>query len=307
MDAVVTAQPDEGRQIVLRSGRRLGVSEYGDPDGLPVLAFHGAPACRTMFDVAHGAARDAALRIIAFDRPGYGLSPLDYGATLSSRTDTFLELVEALQLDRFAVIGVSGGGPYAVALAARLGRRILALGLVSPLGPVADVGARSSPDPVHLSVAHRTFFLDLPRHPWLLRFNAEVAVRSFHAAPKLLANSFLHLLPNVDREIVERPDVVRSVIAMTLEATRNGISGGIADLEIYSEPWHVDYSGIAAPSRLWIGEEDSVVPIEVAVRLGELIPGCEVIRKPAAGHFWIYGAIPEVLAQVGAMAGTEAV
>lgn len=302
MEVSVSPPVVESRVIILGNGRRIGVAEFGAPDGIPVLAFHGAPASRLMFDVAHLAARDQGIRLIAFDRPGYGLSPLDYGATLKSRTETFHGLAEALGLDRFSVLGISGGGPYAVALAAELGRRVQALALVSPLGPVADVATRASEERVELTVAQRAFFLDLPRHPWVLRINAEIASRSFHAAPKLVATTFVHLLPKVDQVILARPEVSKSLIAMTLEAIRHGIGGGIADLEIYGEEWHVDFSAITAKARLWQGDADTIVPIAVAERLGQLIPGCEVTKVAGGGHFWVYDAIADLLGAVHRLA-----
>lgn len=287
--------------VTLRSGKRVGVVEYGDPDGVAVLAMHGAPACRLMFDVADGPARACGVRLIAFDRPGYGLTPLDYGATLQSRTEVFAELPDALGLDTLAILGISGGGPYAVALAARLGSRVKGLALVSPLGPVAEVASRSPDNPVHLSSLQRLFFLDLQRHPWVLRANAEITMRSFRAAPKFFAAAFAHLLPETDRVILSREDVVESMIEMTMEATRHGILGGIADLEIYSEPWHVEYAQIAARARLWQGTADTIVPVGVALKLGELIPDCQVTQVAGGGHFWIYDAIPDVLGAVAAL------
>lgn len=301
LDATVKRGEGDSRLVTLRSGRRLGVVSYGDPDGLPVLALHGAPASRLMFDVADAPARACGVRLIAFDRPGYGLSPLDYGATLKSRTEVFAELPDALGLDRFTLLGVSGGGPYAVALAAQLGARIRALALVSPLGPVAELCDRALPDPLPLSMSHRALFLDLPRHPWVLRANAEIAVHAFRAAPKIFASAFSHLLPQSDRDVIARDHVMGSMIDMTMEATRHGIQGGIADLEIYSEPWHVDYQKVTAPARVWQGTADSIVPVQVALKLGEMIPGCDVTRLEEGGHFWIYNAIPDVLSQVATL------
>lgn len=292
----------ESSVVMLRSGRRLGVATFGDPNGFPVIALHGAPACRLMFDVADHPARNCGLRLIAFDRPGYGLTPLDYGATLLSRTEMFSELPDALGIDQFILLGTSGGGPYGVALAARLGSRVKGLALISPLGPVADVASRSVPNPVHLSVLQRTFFLDLPRHPWVLRAHAEVTMRSFRAAPNFFASTFPHLLPEADRVIVSREDVARSMIDMTMEATRHGILGGISDLEIYGEPWHVDYAQITAPTRIWQGTADTIVPVGVTLKLGKLIPDCDVTLVEGGGHFWIYDAIPEILAAVARMA-----
>lgn len=305
MEVSVSPPVVESRVVTLGNGRRIGVAEFGAPDGIAVLAFHGAPASRLMFDVAHLAAREQGIRLIAFDRPGYGLSPLDYGATLKSRTETFAALADALGLDRFAVLGISGGGPYAVALAAQLGRRVTALALVSPLGPVADVASRSSDNRVELSVAQRAFFLDLPRHPWVLRINAQIASRSFHAAPKLVANTFIHLMPKADQVVLARPEVAKSLIAMTLEAIRHGIGGGIADLEIYGEEWHVDFNAITAKARLWQGDADTIVPVAVSERLGQLIPGCEVSCVAGGGHFWIYDSVAELLGAVRSLAEAD--
>lgn len=305
VDASVESVGSPSRVVTVASGKRFGVVEYGDPAGVPILALHGAPACRLMFDVADQAARNLGLRLLAFDRPGYGLSPRDYGATLASRTEVFAELIDALGLDRFGVIGISGGGPYAVALAAHLGTRVLALGLISPMGPIADVAAQSTTDHVPISTAHRAFFLDLPHHPWLLRANAEVAMWSFRMAPRFFSHSFAHVLAESDRRIVARPEVERSIIAMTLEATRHGIGGGIADLEIYGEPWNVDYARITAPAHLWQGTADVIVPPAVSLRLGRMIPTCEVTRIEGAGHFWIYEEIAPTLAVVKTIAAAH--
>lgn len=311
--------PQDGHSHLLRlpSGRRFCVAEFGDPAGIPVLAFHGAPACRLMFDVTDGAARSLGLRIVAFDRPGYGHSPLDYGASLASRTEAFVELVNELGLDRFAVLGVSGGGPYAVSMAARLPHRVMALALISPLGPLADIqhrgnghataaghdgAARPSARDVHLSFGHRAFFLDLPHHSWLLRVNAEIAMRSFRAAPRFFAHTFAHLLPESDRRIVALPDVERSIVDMTLEATRTGIGGGIADLEIYAAPWGVEFDAIAAPTQIWQGLDDLIVPVAGALELGNLIDGSRVHRIEKAGHFWVYSEVPSVLGALKDMA-----
>jgi len=314
MDGSAQVSNRNARVLRLPSGRRIGVTEFGDPAGLPVLAFHGAPASRSMFDVTDQDAQRLGLRIIAFDRPGYGLSPLDYGATLERRTQAFAELADALELERFSIIGVSGGGPYAVALAARLRDRIAALALISPLGPVAEIsephhifqthaqvgdGAHGeAASHVRLSFGHRAFFLDLPRHPWVLRVNAEVAMRSFRMAPRLFAQMFAHLLPEADRDVVADAAVTQSIVDMTLEATREGIGGGIADLEIYAAPWDVDYAAITARTKVWQGLDDLIVPVEAAVHLARVIRGCELERIPGAGHFWVYRHIAPVLAEL---------
>ena len=155
---------------------------------------------------------------------------------------------------------------------------------------------------MQLSFGHRAFFLDLPRHPWLLRVNAEIAMRSFRAAPRFFAHTFSHLLPESDRQVVADPEVERSIVEMTLEATRSGIGGGIADLEVYGEPWGVDYAAITAPTRIWQGLDDHIVPVAAALALGNLIPSADVKRIEGAGHFWVYGQVSSVLADIKDMA-----
>lgn len=134
---------------------KIGVATYGDPGGHPVLAFHGTPASRLMYRKGDAAARRLGFRLIAPDRPGYGLTPIDDGPTLASRTDMHVALADTLGLDRLSLLGVSGGAPYATALASRLKDRIATLALVSPMGPVADYVAAGQPK---LPLLQRQFF-----------------------------------------------------------------------------------------------------------------------------------------------------
>lgn len=295
---------DNERIVDLPGGRRIGLAVYGDPDGVPVLAFHGAPACRVMYASADAEARRLGLRLIAPDRPGYGLTPRDdlAGApkpTLASRTDMHLELVAALGLDRFALLGISGGGPYATALAARLGDRVTALALVSPMGPIADLLALPKPERPPVSLGHRIFFQRWPlKRRWLLSLGGNAGRRVFLASPEKIAHLLGKLLGEDDDRLLRQRPVTEAIVAMTREAVADGIEGGLADLDIFARPWGVDFTRITAPAILWQGTADKVVPVGVALRLARLIPGCRVVRLPGAGHFWVLGRIRDVLAEI---------
>jgi len=116
---------DRSTQIYrLSDGRRLGYAEYGDPTGHPVIALHGTPGSRYMFEVADAAARARGLRIIAPERPGYGRSDVHHFDMLAETAFDIQSLVDALGIDHFALVGVSGGGPYAVAVAALMKERL---------------------------------------------------------------------------------------------------------------------------------------------------------------------------------------
>lgn len=284
--------------LQLPDGRSIGLATFGDPAGYPVLAFHGTPASRLMYRKGDAAARRYGLKLIAPDRPGFGLSSLDENPTLASRTEMHVGLADALGLDRFAVLGVSGGAPYATALASRLGDRVAALALVSPMGPVADYVAAGEP---RLPMLQRRFFLKLSQRAWLVRPGAALGVAGFRAAPRLFSKVFKTGLGGDDSRILSDPGVLDGLIEMTQEAVRSGGGGAVADFAIFGQPWPVDYAAITAPATLWAGTADRVVPLPVCRYLAARIPHCRLIVLPGAAHFWILEHAADVLGQVDAM------
>jgi pimeloyl-ACP methyl ester carboxylesterase len=262
----------------LRDGRRLGWTTYGAEDGLPVLAFHGAPACRLMFVPADGPAQRLGLHLIAPDRPGYGLSDAKPGRTLGGWADDVAQLMDHLGIDRAAIVAISGGGPYAVATAAQLGPRITGLALVSPLGEVGAEWAQAS-----MTRAQRAFFAGFPRHPRLLRRSAVVGRAAFLAAPGLAYATFRALLAEADRRVLAAPEARRVVIDMTREALCLGVEGAVSDMAIYGRPWSEDLGSIRCPSALWQGTADHIVPAEAAFDLGRRLPGASCIASRAKG------------------------
>jgi len=165
MDTIVTAdRPDTGDRLSrvhrLASGRHVGYAEFGDPDGLPVIALHGTPGSRFMFALTDAGARARGLRLIAPERPGYGLSDAHHVDTLAETAGDVKAIADALGLERFALVGVSGGEPHAVAAAALLKDRVLQLALIGPVGPIADCGEH-----IRMSQLHHFLFARMaPSH-----------------------------------------------------------------------------------------------------------------------------------------------
>lgn len=290
------------RILNLADGRAVGVAEFGDPAGRPLLALHGAPASRLMFDVADGAARRLGLKLFAPDRAGYGQSDPDRHPTLASRTDDLVQIVEALRLQRFGIVGISGGGPYAVSLAARLGsQRVGALALISPLGPVAECTRAGCSERFGIGRLHQNFFLKLlPRHSRAVEAASHLARRAFLAAPEVFGGVFSRLLGPPDSEVLVKPNVQASITGMLREALQRGVGGGLADLAIYGRDWGIDYGKVTVPCHLWQGTADVIVPPAASYYLAEQLPDCRLHRIEGAGHFWIYDHVEEVLGQVAA-------
>src|SRR5262249_37704143 len=106
--------------LKLVSGRQLGWAEFGDPAGFPILYFHGLPGSRLEAGLTDDSARRHGARVIAVDRPGFGLSDYEPNRRIMDWPDRVRELVAHLGLERFSIIGVSGGAPYASVCAFQL-------------------------------------------------------------------------------------------------------------------------------------------------------------------------------------------
>jgi len=296
MSPPLSAEVDNVRILKRPNNRSLGVSTYGDPDGFPVLAFHGVPGTRLMFRPAAKIAASLGLRVIAPDRPGFGLSSPQTGRHLKDWLPELGAILDVYKIDRFALLGISGGSPFATVAAARFGRRVAALCLFGPMGPVADMA------PPALSWYQRHFFLGLAKIPSAMHVLSAAAIQLFRLSPPLAYNIFLKMLPRCDRTIMRTPKLRNLVIEDVRESIIHGGAGICSDVRIYSQPWEIDYAKITAPTVLWQGLDDTIVPVPAAMRLGELIPRCTVERIPGAGHFWIYDHIELVLTRLRDMA-----
>ena len=291
----------DSQVLVLPDGSRVGFAEYGDAGGAPVLALHGAPASRVMFAAADAAAKTHRLRILAPDRPGYGLTPFKSEPTLAHRTQWLHAVVDALHLDRFGVLGIFGGSPYAVALAAAMPHRVAALALVSPMGPVADYTASADAKLDPLSYLHDRFFLHLPYRTWLSHPLGEISAWMFRHGPEMFTGLMPKLSSATDSHILAKPEVAQLMRSMTLEAFRQGGSGSTADMEIFGRPWGVQFADIAAPTIVWQGADDTVVPPQAARWLARQIPDCRLHMLEETGHFWIFEHVDEVVGAVAAL------
>ncbi len=298
MDTI--ARPDAKLNGTLRlaDGRVLGYAEYGAPGGLPFLAFHGTPGSRLMFRIADAAARALGLRLIAPERPGYGLSSFARGRTLASWAADMEQLARHLGIERFGVAGVSGGGPYAVACAALMPERVLALGLVSPVGPLCGPER-----PERIGLAHSLMFDMLPRTPHVYPALFRAGRLAFLHAPLPLYALLMSRATSSDWKILKRREVRRNLLQGIAEGLRPGVRGALAEMKLFASPWHLPLHQIRAPAILWQGTADRNVPPACAFRLGELIPGCTVHRLEGAGHYWIFDHMREVLQTLRDAAG----
>lgn len=280
---------NEGR-LLLSDGRILTFMEFGPPDGLPVFGFHGTPGSRFMFRLSEPAAHRLGLRIIAPERPGFGRSTFQRRRKLTHWASDMRELADALGIGRFAVAGISGGGPYAAACAALLPDRVLAAALVSPIGPMCP--PEGAP---RIGAGHYSTFRLFPGAPVAIHGVFSVGRLAFLHAPLAIYGFIMSRSAASDWKILSRREVRLNLLEGVAEGVRPGIRGAVQEMRIFSRPWNIPFEAIRAPCFLWQGMADRNVPVAAALRLGDLIPGCTVTQVDGAGHYWIFDHMTEVL------------
>jgi pimeloyl-ACP methyl ester carboxylesterase len=287
------ARPPEGKLVRLPDGRRLGYLEYGDPLGLPVFFFHGFGSTRLMRHPDESIPVSLGLRVLSVDRPGIGLSDPQPGRRLMDWPRDVAAMADALGIGRFAVLGWSGGGPYALACARALPGRIVAAGVIS--GPAPLVHERSAE---YLKRRHRGAARVASTAPWILRValwhwgrpQRRDPVRSFESAVEGMIAS--------DQQLMADPRLREIMIENASEVYRQGGRGMYDEGRILAGPWGFRPEEICTPVFVWHGELDDTVPSEMARHLAALIPGCRAEFFPGEGHHLLYHRWSEILAQL---------
>ena len=275
----------------LRDGRLLGYAEYGDPEGKPAFFFHGMPGSRLEGRFGHDAAKKLGIRVVAIDRPGYGLSDFKPRRTFVDWPDDVVELADALKIDRFSVAGVSGGGPYVAACALKIPQRLTAAGIISGVGPFDVPGATEG-----MSRQNRLIFGMARRLPWLVSLPYWLMAQGARRFPDRVTSLMLRSLPEPDKAVLARPEIRALFIEDTAEAFRSGGRGAAWESVLYARPWGFRLEDITMEVHLWQGEEDVNVPPSMGRYQAEAIPNCRPTFYPGEGHLLIVDRMEEILA-----------
>ena len=259
--------------------RLIGYTEYGQPDGWPLFFFHGLPGSRLSGKLLDGPAKEAGARVIALDRPGYGLSDDQPKRRISDWPPDVAACADQLGIGRFAVAGISGGGPYAAACAALLPARVRCAVLLSGVGPFDVPGLTDG-----FGRQNRMIFRLASKSPWVVR--PLMAVMSFASrrASGFFQRQMVKAFPAPDRAVLSDPEVMKVMVADSREAFRHGSSGAAYETWLYTRPWGIDVGSITVPVLVWQGERDINVPPAMGHWLASAIPGAKGVFVPEAGH-----------------------
>ena len=286
----MTTAPGDDRAVDLPDGTVVGLYEYGDPSGSPVFAFHGTPSCGAGFDWTDEPARARGQRVLAPDRPGIGKTGGPPLATVADYPARITALADALGIDRFAVLGYSGGGPFAVACAAELGDRVTATVIAAGMGQVG-VWAEAN----DFAKTDRQF-LDLAvHHRHLSRFLLASSVFFAKRSPGSAVTSFAKELSESDRAVIEAQDgSAADTMRLFTRAFQNGAKGVVDDYRVIAKPWGVEL-GHAGPLTIFQGDADTMVPLRHAEALAEALPDADLVVWPGEGHLGPVTHIDEIL------------
>ena len=210
-------------------GRELAYEEYGDPDGEPVLSFHGGLSSRLDAAPAHQAALALGVRLLSPDRPGIGRSTFQPGRRLLDWPADVAALTDALGIDRFAVMGWSCGGPYAAVCGARMSDRVTAVGLLSSAVPLELVGTTKG-----LARDDRILLFLVRRAPRLA--SALLRITIGDATERRLYREIRRSFPAVDRAALEERGSIVDAVAFVKESMRQGAAGVPPGLSGVREP-----------------------------------------------------------------------
>lgn len=279
----------------LRDGRQLGFAEYGDLAGAPFMYCHGWPSSRLEPQAVAEVIRASGLRLVAADRPGYGLSDACPGRRIADWVEDVTQLAEHLGWSRFGVLGVSGGGPYTAACAVRIPDRLTAVVMVCALGPVDDPAATEG-----MVGLNRRLLAFARNAPWLAQVLATSCMRLFWGhGEQVIPEEIEARLPPADQQVLARREVREALIASSREALRPGPHGAASDGLLYARPWGFRLEEVRVPVRLWHGEQDVVVPPAMGRYIARKLPNCQATFTAEDGHFSLpFGRLGEILRPV---------
>jgi len=269
-----------GETLRLEDGRLLGYAVYGDPEGWPIFYFHGFPGSRLEAQLGDRVAARMGIRLIALDRPGFGLSDFKPRRTIFEWPDDVVKIADALGINRFATIGVSGGGPYAAACALKIPQRLTAVAIVCGLGPLDTPNGTDR----MIRTNHLIFFLGR-RLPWLAKISLWRIAYQVRRNPEGTLRRMIVALPDPDKAVLARPEVKTAMKDNVVEAFRGGSRGAACELLLYTRPWGFLLQDIATRVNLWHGEQDVSVPPTMGQYQARTIPNCRAIFYPGEGHF----------------------
>jgi pimeloyl-ACP methyl ester carboxylesterase len=279
------ASGDSHGVLRLRDGRALSYAEWGDPSGTPVFHFHGIPGSRLERHVNDRLYERLSVRYVTADRPGYGRSDPLPGRSFVDWASDVQELTDHLGIDRFRIFAVSGGGPFALAVARAMAARVERIAIVSGVGPVDRPGAFRG-----MELTERLNYWGAPRYPRLASALTGAFLGSAARTSDLVARAASH----AGKFVASRASDARVLSEQLREALRQGAGAAVWENALCAQPWGFPIAEVEAEVQLWHGNHDRVCPLHHAEYLASILPDATLtVRR--GGHFLVLRVAEETL------------
>lgn len=271
--------------ITLLSGRNLDVSEAGDPDGVPIFFMHGTPGSRLLFNSQVRDAEENNIRLLSYSRPGYGNSTRFRGRKIADAATDVKGIADHLGIDRFAVMGHSGGGSLTLACAALLADRVLGAASIAGVAPhdaegldfYAGMGQYNVDD-------FNTLLTDEAKWEENNRRDMDIFIKG---TTEEVIETISTLMCDADRKALSE-EYAEMMKGQALEGSSSSLYGLKDDNLSDLSPWGFDPSAIDVPVQIWHGSEDMFVPFAHGQWLANRIPAAESHLEKGEGHISIY-------------------
>ena len=278
----------------MSDGRGLGYAEFGDPTGPVVLWFHGTLGARRQFPVlGRRAAENLGLRVIVVERPGTGLSDAHRYSAVTDWVADMAEVVDALDAEQVGIVGLSGGGPYALAcgalppLVARVAAVAILDGTVPAAGPEATPGGATE--------LARRFGLLLTQLRRPLAVLCTVLLAPLIPFAHFAYRGYMRMWPEDDRRVLADPEVEAIFVDDMVNAFRGRCLAMVDDARLLGRDWGFRLADVKVPVRWWHGNTDHVVPIAGVETAISRLQDAELTVRSGESHLGGFAKIDEVL------------
>jgi len=281
--------------VAVRDGRRLSFAEFGTPRGAAVIWMHGTPGARRQIPLeARAYAAEHDLRIIGIDRPGIGTSTPHLYPDVLDWTGDLEMLADALAVDTMRVIGLSGGGPYALAAGAALPDRVHGVGVLGGVAPT------KGPDAIRGGLVELAPYaaplLSLTRVP--LGYLLSGAIRMIRPLAGPALDAYAAVQPRGDKELLARPEFRAMFLDDLLNGARFHVGAPLADVILFTRPWGFEAADVTVPVRWWHGDSDHIIPHAHGVHLASRLPDARFETIPGESHLGGMGVATDVLEEL---------
>jgi pimeloyl-ACP methyl ester carboxylesterase len=278
--------------VAVRDGRRLSFAEFGPARGPAIIWMHGTPGARRQVPMeARDYADERGIRIIGVDRPGIGSSTPHLYDDIRDWTGDLELLADTLGIDTMRVIGLSGGGPYALAAGAALPDRVHAVGVLGGVAPTRGPDAISGG--LVALAPYAAPVLALTRVP--LSFALAQGIRAVRPVAGAVIDAYAAVQPRGDRELLARPEFRAMFLDDLLNGARFQLGAPLADIILFTRPWGFEAADVQVPVRWWHGDSDHIVPHAHGQHLAARLPDATFATIAGESHLGGMGVATDVL------------